>query len=66
MSYGTGSLHIIMSDAMTTEVTTGVDASTSNSSDGESFEWTVATIAQSIALFFLAGLAEIVGGWMVW
>lgn len=55
-----------MSDAMTTEVTTGVDASTSNSSDGESFEWTVATIAQSIALFFLAGLAEIVGGWMVW
>mmetsp|Transcript_23634 Transcript_23634/g.49724 ORF Transcript_23634/g.49724 Transcript_23634/m.49724 type:complete len:146 (-) Transcript_23634:1591-2028(-) len=55
-----------MSDAITTEVTTGVDAATSNSTDGESFEWTVASIAQSIVLFFLAGVAEILGGWMVW
>ncbi|KAL3917173.1 MAG: hypothetical protein SGILL_004839 [Bacillariaceae sp.] len=29
-------------------------------------EWTAATIAQSIALFLLAGIAEILGGWMVW
>jgi len=37
-----------------------------NPSDGESFQWTYATIAQSIALFLLAGVAEILGGWMVW
>jgi drug/metabolite transporter superfamily protein YnfA len=36
-----------------------------NSSDGN-FQWTTATIIQSVALFFLAGAAEIVGGWMVW
>ncbi|CAJ1966474.1 unnamed protein product [Cylindrotheca closterium] len=30
------------------------------------FEWTALTIAQAIVLFFLAGVAEIVGGWMVW
>mmetsp|Transcript_32900 Transcript_32900/g.79593 ORF Transcript_32900/g.79593 Transcript_32900/m.79593 type:complete len:182 (-) Transcript_32900:359-904(-) len=30
------------------------------------FEWTALTIAQAILLFFLAGAAEIVGGWMVW
>ena len=37
------------------------------SSDGdESFEWTFATIVQSVVLFLLAGVADIVGGWMVW
>jgi hypothetical protein len=30
------------------------------------FQWTTATIIQSIVLFFLAGVAEIVGGWMIW
>ena len=31
-----------------------------------SFEWTAATIIQSIAIFAFAGLAEIMGGWLVW
>lgn len=30
------------------------------------FEWTALTVAQAVVLFFLAGVAEIVGGWMVW
>jgi drug/metabolite transporter superfamily protein YnfA len=32
----------------------------------DAFQWTSATIAQSISLFFFAGVAEIVGGWMIW
>jgi len=32
----------------------------------ESFQWTALTILQAISVFCLAGLAEIVGGWMVW
>jgi drug/metabolite transporter superfamily protein YnfA len=34
--------------------------------DDDTFSWTTVTILQSIALFGLAGLAEIIGGWMVW
>ena len=30
------------------------------------FQWTPITIVQSIGIFCLAGVAEIVGGWMVW
>lgn len=37
-----------------------------NDGQEESFQWTPATIVQAIAVFCLAGLAEIVGGWMVW
>lgn len=44
------------------DVTTTVDPN----EDDASFEWTIATIGQSIILFFLAGVAEILGGWMVW
>ncbi len=32
----------------------------------ENFDWTAATIAQAIAVFCLAGLCEIAGGWLVW
>lgn len=32
----------------------------------DSFQWTALTVLQAIAVFCLAGLAEIVGGWMVW
>ena len=31
-----------------------------------SFEWTAIVILQSIAIFLLAGIAEITGGWFVW
>jgi len=57
-----------MSNIDTTAAAAAAAATTTTSSnvDDESFEWTVATIAQSIALFLLAGVAEILGGWMVW
>ena len=32
----------------------------------DAFQWTAVTIVQSIALFGAAGVAEILGGWMVW
>mmetsp|Transcript_35981 Transcript_35981/g.64799 ORF Transcript_35981/g.64799 Transcript_35981/m.64799 type:complete len:142 (-) Transcript_35981:156-581(-) len=32
----------------------------------KSFQWTAITIIQSIAIFVLAGIAEIMGGWLVW
>lgn len=31
-----------------------------------SFQWTTVAIIQSIAIFILAGFAEIIGGWLVW
>lgn len=34
--------------------------------DSSGFQWTSWTIAQAVVLFFLAGVAEIGGGWMVW
>lgn len=34
--------------------------------EDDSFQWTAITILQSIAIFILAGLAEIMGGWLVW
>ena len=44
------------------------DSFVSESSDelSDVFKWTWVTIIQSIVLFFLAGVAEIIGGWMVW
>ena len=32
----------------------------------DDFQWTAATIVQSIIVFCLAGCAEILGGWLVW
>ena len=32
----------------------------------DDFQWTAATIVQSIVVFCLAGCAEILGGWLVW
>jgi drug/metabolite transporter superfamily protein YnfA len=36
-----------------------------NSGD-DSFEWTAGSTAQAVALFILAGVAEIGGGYLVW
>jgi small multidrug resistance family-3 protein len=36
------------------------------SSSSTKFEWTASAVVLSLALFVLAGVAEIVGGWMVW
>ena len=38
----------------------------SDPKDDDGFQWTALTILQSIAVFLLAGVAEIFGGWMVW
>ena len=32
----------------------------------DDFQWTAATIVQSVVVFCLAGCAEILGGWLVW
>lgn len=34
--------------------------------DDASLEWTASAIVQSIVLFGVAGVCEILGGWMVW
>lgn len=54
---------------MSAEVAEGSMDSSHPKDDGDaetSFRWTAATIAQSIAIFLLAGVAEIMGGWLVW
>jgi small multidrug resistance family-3 protein len=38
------------------------DATTASTS----FNWNAITVAQSIAIFVLAGFAEILGGWLIW
>lgn len=42
------------------------EASIKSGDNDGSFEWTAAAMAQSIVLFLLAGVAEILGGWLVW
>jgi len=49
---------------MSEQDTTSNDSNRSDESS--SFQWTVATIVQAIALFVAAGFAEIGGGWLVW
>ena len=44
----------------------GGDGSNVTGDDEAKFHWTTETIVQSMVLFFLAGCAEIIGGWMVW
>ena len=46
--------------------TNGTAANHSSNPATTSFQWTAATIVQSIALFGVAGVCEILGGWMVW
>ena len=50
------------------EPTPSLLAATTNTTadDSTSFHWTAANVAQSIFIFCLAGLAEIMGGWMIW
>lgn len=37
-----------------------------NGSSEKLFQWTTLTIIQAITVFALAGVAEIMGGWLVW
>jgi len=43
-----------------------VEMDVSSDPKDEDNQWTAITIIQSIAVFLLAGVAEICGGWMVW
>ena len=52
---------------MATNITTSNDNEDHQEGDEEApFEWTTISVLQSIGIFCLAGVAEIVGGWMVW
>lgn len=42
------------------------DLGDDNGDNNNSFSWTPATVVQAIALFCVAGVAEIGGGWLVW
>ncbi len=47
-------------------VNASMEKDTESLEKSDDFEWTAAAIVQSVALFGLAGVAEILGGWMVW
>lgn len=32
----------------------------------EAFSWTLLTVVQALALFIVAGVAEVLGGWFIW
>ena len=32
----------------------------------DSFTWNVLSVSQAVAVFCLAGVAEIMGGWLIW
>jgi small multidrug resistance family-3 protein len=52
---------------MTAETSTPAEAIDLKENDDEGgFNWTAVTILQSIAIFILAGIAEIIGGWLIW
>lgn len=56
-----------MNDTMSNNATMTDDGiADSTNKDDDEFQWTAVTIIQSIGLFGLAGVAEIMGGWMVW
>jgi small multidrug resistance family-3 protein len=47
--------------------TGGTNIDTGDDKSGtDVFQWTAVTIVQAIALFLVAGVAEIGGGWLVW
>lgn len=39
---------------------------TNEDDEKDVFQWTALAIVQSIVIFILAGIAEILGGWLVW
>jgi drug/metabolite transporter superfamily protein YnfA len=43
-----------------------IESAETEEKDESSFQWTTVSILQSLFLFCLAGVAEIVGGWMIW
>mmetsp|Transcript_31607 Transcript_31607/g.66927 ORF Transcript_31607/g.66927 Transcript_31607/m.66927 type:complete len:153 (-) Transcript_31607:163-621(-) len=43
-----------------------MESSHKGDDDSDGFQWTAIAILQSIAIFVLAGIAEIMGGWLVW
>ena len=50
----------------TIEKEIGTTSIANDGSNSDVFVWNTKTIVQSIVLFGLAGVAEVVGGWLVW
>eukprot|EP00550_Attheya_septentrionalis_P007222 CAMPEP_0198287366 /NCGR_PEP_ID=MMETSP1449-20131203/6213_1 /TAXON_ID=420275 /ORGANISM="Attheya septentrionalis, Strain CCMP2084" /LENGTH=141 /DNA_ID=CAMNT_0043985313 /DNA_START=188 /DNA_END=610 /DNA_ORIENTATION=- len=44
----------------------GLDLSSTKDNEDDPFVWAPLYVAQAVAVFCLAGVAEILGGWMVW
>ena len=53
-------------DASSGVSASGMDTDGDDKSGVDVFQWTAVTIVQAIALFLVAGVAEIGGGWLVW
>ncbi|KAL7433378.1 hypothetical protein ACHAXH_009256 [Discostella pseudostelligera] len=51
---------------MNAEASTASESKEITNDDGSSFQWTADTVLISIAVFILAGVFEIIGGWLVW
>ena len=55
--------------ATATATTTATSVNDENNKDDDYFQqedWTAKTVLQALGIFFLTGLAEIGGGWLVW
>jgi small multidrug resistance family-3 protein len=61
ISNSTGATNPIISVSTNTSSSSTLD----KLNDGD-FQWTAITIVQATALFCFAGVAEIIGGWLVW
>ncbi|KAL7553054.1 hypothetical protein ACHAWF_016302 [Thalassiosira exigua] len=51
---------------MSAEMSSASEPEESSQSKDETFQWTAVTILQSVAIFVAAGIAEIMGGWLIW
>ena len=51
---------------MNAETSTTSESNEAIKDEGASFQWTTVTVLISIAVFILAGVFEIMGGWLVW
>ena len=55
-----------MNSSLDSSVAGTKGAATETVEENADFEWTAIAIVQSVLLFFFAGVAEILGGWLVW
>jgi len=54
-------------DEVALEISSSISSSSDTTpNDSSAFVWTAVTVLQAILVFVLAGVAEILGGWLVW